>query len=237
MPLYYSAYTFISDAEPYWWPLSREVPIHHAKALLPAILIGYAVPTVLMFTPWKSPTTIQNFAALWQVSPMLVPMLTVIFGMIYTRLNVQKGTPKPREADEEFADVPYLKRVYVVVFVLGSMLHVGVISQIWWSADPELTMASVFSPDFSATAKSLGEGLRALFMADFWAFWIASYVWCASSVWDLKRVGRTNAHVGKASALIFLANFVVGPGAAMAGTWYWRESAMARTSISKKERS
>ncbi|KAM6521757.1 hypothetical protein FALCPG4_011463 [Fusarium falciforme] len=27
MPLYYAAYTNISDTEPYWWPLRRAVPI------------------------------------------------------------------------------------------------------------------------------------------------------------------------------------------------------------------
>ncbi|KAI9745064.1 MAG: hypothetical protein M1818_001342 [Claussenomyces sp. TS43310] len=230
MPLYYIAYTWVSDSEPYWWPLKRLVPAYYAKSLLPAIGIGYVLPTVLMFMPWKDPATIQNFEALWQPSPMFVPLLTVIFALIYSWRNPQKDHLTPLASDEP-EDLPYLKRIYIVTGILGVMLHLGVMIQLLTSTDPEHTLSSVFVPDFRAEAKTLGEGLRSLFMADFWGFYVASYVWCCSAVWDLKRVGRTNVHTGKASAGILLANFILGPGATMSGLWYWRETAMARTAL------
>jgi len=233
MPLYYVAFTWISDSEPYWWPLNREVPDYYAKSLLPAITIGYVVPTVLMFIPWKDPNTIQIFEALWQPSPMFVPLLTVIFSIIY-KLRKPKGVQhESPSASEEFQDLPELKRIYLVTGLLGVALHVYTLSKILTSSDPSFTLKSVFWPDFRAEPKMLGEGIRSLFMADFWAFYLASYVWLCSAVWDMKRVGRTTVDVAKASAAILLASFVIGPGATMSAVWYWREVIMAKTGFSK----
>ncbi|KAF2804993.1 FAD-binding domain-containing protein [Mytilinidion resinicola] len=232
MPFYYIAYTWISDREPYWWALSRFVPIHYAKALLPANIIGYVLPTILMFLPWQDPATIQNFEALWQLSPMFVPLLTVLFGAVHSWRYPQKDAHLTPYANEEPADLRDLQRIYAVVGVLGTALHWGILFKLLTSTDAALSISSVFVPDFRAEKKSLGQGIQALFLADFWGFYLASYVWCCSAVWDLKRVGRTVADVGRAAALILLANVVVGPGAAMAGVWYWREGAMARTTVS-----
>ncbi|KAJ9144948.1 FAD/NAD(P)-binding domain-containing protein [Pleurostoma richardsiae] len=234
MPLYYAAYTWVSDVEPYWWPLNRFVPIHYAKSLLWANLIGYVLPTILMFLPWKAPFTIQNFEALWQPAPMFVPLLTTIFGAIYSwryPLTLE-GKLTPRAKDQP-GDIAELRLIYVITGAMGVLLHWGVMFKLLSSTDPNLTLSSVFIPDFSATPKVLGEGIRNLFMADFWGYYVASYVWCASAVWDLKRVGRTDADVGKAAVAILAAHFVLGPGAVMSAVWYWREGALARTIFTK----
>lgn len=232
MPIYYAAYTLVSNVETYWWPLNREVPMHYATSLLWAIIVGYALPTVLMFMPWKDPNTIQNFEALWQPSPMFVPALCLLGAFIYNRHNPSKGHSFHKAMDE-FRDVPKLRTIYVVTGLSGVALHWYVITKIVTSPDPTLTLSSVFWPDWSATPKELGEGIRALFMADFWGFYIASYVWCVAAVWDLKRMGRASLDVGKASVAILLANFAIGPGAAMSAVWYLRENAMAKTSFDK----
>lgn len=230
MPLYYIAYTLSSDTEPYWWPLRREVPARYVVSILPAILVGYVLPTILMFAPWTNPLTIQNFTALYQISPMLLPVLIFVFAFFYNRIHPLKNQQTPNAADVP-RDFPNLKAIYLVTFILGVVLHATIMFSLLTSSNPELSLCSVFIPDFTAQTKALGEGLRDLFLADFWAFFFASYVFCCQAVWDIKRVGRTTVDIGKASALILLANFVVGPGAAMVGCWYWRELAMARTSV------
>ncbi|KAI0136167.1 FAD-binding domain-containing protein [Xylariales sp. AK1849] len=235
MPLYYVAYTWISDSEPYWWALSRVVPTYAAKALLPANLIGYILPTVLMFIPWKSPVTMQSFEALWQVAPMLVAPLIGIMSAFYGWLKpLTPEEKRPQTASSEAADMPYIRRLYIIIFAMGAILHWYVLSKLMSSTDPDLTVASVFIPDFSATPKTLGQGMRNVFMADLIGFYAASYVWCCSAIWDLRRVGRTQADVGKASIVILGLNLIVGPGAAMSATWYWREKAMARTLFHKE---
>lgn len=229
MPIYYAAYTFVSEPETYWWPLNREVPVQFAASLIWAVVIGYVLPTVLMFVPWKDPYTLQNFEALWQVSPMLVPLMCSGLAYVYKKRN--NIVFEPRKAKASFPDVAHLKTLYLVTGSLGLMLHVYCLTKIL--ASPNLSMASVFWPDFSAQPKALGEGLRTIFLADFWGFHVATYAWLCMAAWDLKRMGRTAVDVGKSSALIALSSIVVGPGATMSAVWYWRESALAETCFAK----
>lgn len=227
MPIYYAVYTYTSEPETYWWPLNREVPIQSAVSLIWAVSIGYTLPTILMFLPWKDPNTTQNFEALWQVSPMLVPLLCNILGKLYAwQNNIVKV---PRQAKKPFPDIFHLKRLYIVTGVLGLALHFYCLAKIWSS--PNLSFTSVFWPDFSPQPKELGQGLSALFLADFWGFEVATYGWLCMAVWDLKRVGRTNVNSWKASSLIALSTLFAGPGATMSAAWYWREIAMAKTSF------
>lgn len=231
MPIYYAVFTLLSDKEPYWWPLNREVPIASAHALLPANIIGYVIPTILMFVPWKNAEATQIFEALWQPAPMFVPLLTVLFALVWSRRNPDQMAAGPKQATKPYADVPLLKRIYLITGAMGFVLHLYVVCKLLASSDPTFNLRTVFIPDFTPQPKALGEGLRALFMADFWGFYIASYVWCCAAVWDLKRVGRTTVNVGKSSAAVLLANIVLGPGCAMSAVWYWREDAMAKTTF------
>ncbi|KAK5207798.1 hypothetical protein LTR72_007405 [Exophiala xenobiotica] len=227
MPVYYAAYTYVSEPETYWWPLNREVPIQYAKSLVYAIMIGYTLPTILMYIPWKDPSTVQNLESLWQPSPMFVPLICGILGCFYVKR--QKVIQVSRTAKETFPDVAHLKRVYVVTGALGFLLHVYCLAKILSSAD--LSLTSVFWPDFTAQPKAFGEALRSIFLADFWGFHIATYVWLCMAAWDLKRMGRANVDIGKASALIAVGSLIIGPGATMSAVWYWRESALAKTSF------
>lgn len=224
MPIYYAVYTYISEPETYWWPLNREVPIQYAASLMWAVMIGYTLPTILMFVPWKDPYTIQNFESLWQPSPMFVPIICGILGYFYTRGNFKQHV---RKASQGFPDVPHIKNLYVVTGALGFALHIYCLAKILFS--PDMSLASVFWPDFTAQPKELGEGLRSLFLTDFWGFYIASYVWLCMAVWDLNRMGRAAVDIGKASALIALGSFTIGPGATMSAVWYWREGVLAKT--------
>lgn len=229
MPIYYAVYTFISEPETYWWPLNREVPIQFADSLTWAVMIGYTLPTILMYIPWKDPNTIQNFSSLWQISPVLVPLICTMLGRFYAKNNkVERGSPM---AAETFADLAPLKRLYTITGILGLLLHVYCLSKI--ISSPDMTLASVFWPDFSTGPKAFGEGLRLIFLTDLWGFYAATYCWLCMAVWDMKRVGRTAVNVKKASALICLGSLIVGPGATMSAVWYWRETKLAKTGFSK----
>ncbi|KAF7557439.1 hypothetical protein G7Z17_g749 [Cylindrodendrum hubeiense] len=226
MPLYYAVYTWISDVEPYWWPLRRAVPLQNAKVLLAASLIGYFLPTILMFFPWGSSEAAQYTETFWQPSPIYVPLLSTALGAVYRFLNPDRPGEKtcPRAKDKP-ADVALLKQVYAVTGILGVLLH-------WYVLFGTLnshyvSLVSVFVPDFSLYPMPLADGAHNIFLVDFWGFVVASYVWCVAAVWDLKRVGRTTANVTKAGLVILAAHFLLGPGAAMSAVWYWREEVMA----------
>ncbi|EXJ66717.1 uncharacterized protein A1O5_09912 [Cladophialophora psammophila CBS 110553] len=229
MPVYYACYTYISEPETYWWPLNRPVPIQFAMSLIWAVMLGYALPTILMFLPWKDPYAIQNFESLWQLSPMFVPLICSILGYCFVkRQGLKQASPK---ANEPFPDVPYIKKLYVVAGTLGVVLHVYSGAKILLS--PTLSLTSVFWPDFTAQSKAFGEGLRTIFLADFWGFHVATYAWLCMAAWDLKRMGRATVDPRKAAALIALGSLVIGPGATMTAVWYWRENALAKTSFAR----
>lgn len=229
MPIYYAVYTYFSEPETYWWPLNREVPIQYAASLMWAVMIGYALPTVLMFLPWTDANTIQNFETLWQVSPMLVPLFCSVLGYVYVKQHNIK--PVSRVAKQAFPDVAHLKKLYVVSGALGVLLHIYCVARIFSSS--EISFASVFWSDLSMQPKPFGEGLLALFLTDFWGFFAATYAWLCMAVWDLRRMGRTDVDTAKASAIIALSNVAIGPGATMSAVWYWREVALARTSFAQ----
>ncbi|KIW73679.1 hypothetical protein PV04_01777 [Phialophora macrospora] len=192
-------------------------------------MLGYALPTILMFLPWREPSTIQNFESLWQPSPMFVPLICSILGYCFAkRRGLKQTSPK---AKEPFPDVPYLKQLYVVAGALGVVLHVSSLARILSS--PTLSLTSVFWPDFTAQPKPFGEGLRTIFLADFWGFHVATYAWLCMAAWDLRRMGRTTVDMGEAAALIPLGSLVIGPGATMTAVWYWRENSLAKTSFAK----
>ncbi|KAK9777145.1 putative FAD-dependent monooxygenase andE [Seiridium cardinale] len=227
MPIYYAVYTYISEPEPYWWPLNREVPVQYARPLTWAVTIGYALPTILMFVPWKDPDTVQNFEVLWQLSPMIAPLLC---GIIGSSCGTKKNSVQvQRKAGQVFPDLPHLKSLYVFTGALGLALHIYCLVDIFLS--PELSLNSVFRPSLYAEEKALGEGLRNLFLVDFWGFQIATYIWLCMAIWDLNRMGRATVHLGKAFVLIFLSSVIIGPGATMSAVWYFREISLAKTSF------
>ncbi|OBT45954.1 hypothetical protein VE00_04179 [Pseudogymnoascus sp. WSF 3629] len=202
MPLYYAAYTFISAPESYWWPLNREVPIQHADSMIWAVMIGYTLPTIILFVPWKDPFTLQNIEACWQLSPMLVPLLCTIFAYFHP-FQRSKVAQQPRKANEIPPDIEPLRRLYVVTGILGVLFH----------------------------EKTLGEGVKFMFLIDVWALEVATYVWSCQAVWDLKRVGRSDADIPKTAALIAVSTVVLGPGATLCAVWHWRETQLAKTSF------
>ncbi|KAK1462251.1 hypothetical protein CMEL01_14218 [Colletotrichum melonis] len=226
MPLYYAVYTWISDVEPYWWPLRRAVPIHYAKALLPSTLLGYFLPTVLMFLPWHEAETAQYWETFWQPSPCYVPLITMLLGTIY-RWQKPLGEEEKRlpRAKDEPTDVAPLKQLYLVTGSLGVLLHWYVLLTILGS--PTMSFAAVFFPTYSVSPMLLDQAFLNIFVVDFWGFFIASYVWCVGAVWDLRRVGRTDVNVVNASFIVLVAHLGLGPGAAMSAIWYWREERMA----------
>ena len=228
MPLYYAVYSFVSEPETYWWPLNREVPIQYAESMTWAVMIGYSLPTVLLFIPWDDPLTLQNVESFWQISPMLVPLLCTTFASFHPSRR-RKAAQQSRQMNETFPDLNSLKRLYLIVGILGLLFHVCCVVKV--IHDTELTLSSVFWPDFATQEKTLGEGVKFMFLVDLWALEMATFVWSCQAVWDLKRIGRTNANIPKAVALVAAGTVFLGPGATLSAVWYWREDKLAQMSF------
>ncbi|KAK7894825.1 hypothetical protein LTR67_005564 [Exophiala xenobiotica] len=225
VPLYYLAYLRDSRGSQYWSAESRRVPLAYAKALLPALIIGYLVPTILMFLPYSEENywTTQGTVALWQPSPWFVNAILWACSSFYAR----SGT-EAEESVSTLADVKYLGSIYSVAFIASAIAHVVTMSVCLFSGDWQHSFGHVFVPDNITHDTPLSDALRMIFQVDFWIISAASLVWAYVAVWDLKRIGKTNVSLIQTAAAILLGSIVVGPAAAVTGVWYWREHIMAK---------
>ncbi|KAK2785003.1 hypothetical protein FQN53_008054 [Emmonsiellopsis sp. PD_33] len=220
-PLYYAAYIFASRNENYWWPLSRRVPICSAKALLPSLVLGYLIPTLLLFIPYSNPRTGAIIVLFWQFSPIYVNILLFIFSEINATLSPDDDHKTPTAA-KPLPDIPHLKRVYMFSFILATATHIFTLLR-------PISLAAIFIPYAGHSQHlSFAEGIRSIWIVDFWVYFVATLVWAVVAVWDMKRVGRAGTDLGKAVVVIVLGAVVVGPAATTVGVWWWREGVMAR---------
>ncbi|PGH17463.1 hypothetical protein AJ79_01063 [Helicocarpus griseus UAMH5409] len=228
-PLYYAAYLFSSSDIIYWCPVTREVPARYAKTLLPALLIGYLLPTILLFIPYTHPHLADLMILNWQPSPLYVNILLTLFSRVYGTLYPDDPNDVPQAAKPP-PDLPSLNSLYIISFLISVGIHISTIFTALTTSTPALSLSAIFLPgiDTLTAQPSLTEGIRVLWLADFWVFWAATMVWCVVAVWDMNRVGRSRVDLGKAIAAILLGTVAVGPAATVVGVWYWREGKMAR---------
>ncbi|KAK2808447.1 hypothetical protein FQN50_004655 [Emmonsiellopsis sp. PD_5] len=220
-PLYYTAYIFASRHETYWWPLSRQVPTSSAKALLPSLVLGYLIPTLLLFTPYSNPRTGATMVLFWQFSPIYVNILLSIFSRINATLSPNDDHKTPTAANP-LTDIPHLKRVYMFSVIVSTATHIFTVVR-------PISLAAIFIPYTGPSQHvSFAEGIRSMWIVDFWVYFLATLVWAVVAVWDMKRVGMAGTNLAKAVAVIVLGAVVVGPAATTVGVWWWREGVMGR---------
>lgn len=199
----------------------------YAKALLPALVLGYLVPTILMFLPYSDENlwTTQAMVALWQPCPWFVDALLWLFSMACS------GTETPKQQKKSLSgDIEYLDSIYSVAFVVAALSHVGTALVCLVSNDPQHSFSYVFMMRSSTEEISLVQGMHAIFKADFWIIFVASLVWAFLAVWDCKRSGLAEISLGQAALAILIGAILVGPAATVTGVWYWREHIMVEES-------
>ncbi|KAI0179249.1 hypothetical protein GGR52DRAFT_535478 [Hypoxylon sp. FL1284] len=217
-PLYCVLCVYASAGDAYYRQ-GRQVPLSYAKALLPATLLGYLVPTAaLYYVPWGDVKTVQYMTALWQPFPLFVGAALLIFSFVVP--------VSPSEASKKDGDVRYLKRVYLVAGLVSAAVHISTVYTCVTSSDPKLSLSYVLLPDKSIWKDSMASGLHYIFQWDFWGAFAASLLWCWIVVYDVLRL-----LIGKPSAIqlvqmvlgIGFVALVAGPGTAMVMVWNWRE--------------
>ncbi|KAK6088712.1 FAD binding domain-containing protein [Seiridium cupressi] len=222
-------------------PTGRRISPEVSDALLPALALGYAVPTAMMLAPGFSTPTKQDLTALWQFSPVLVPAFTSLFeagsrwlhrkrqGQWQQVPATDKGSESLQQQDAN--DMQSLRRVYACTAVVQTAVHVATLAVACW--DQSISMSDMFFGvpnlmkakwDLPNTASKVSVLLKydmviataALFARDLY------------SIWDLRRHGyiRTREAV-KAAIGTCLGQAVIGSGATSMILAYWRERAVA----------
>ncbi|GME33552.1 FAD binding domain containing protein [Neofusicoccum parvum] len=206
----------------------RPIPPSAAHAVLPATLLGYAVPTILMFALHASPHTHQAAIAFWQFVPLWVALLTHL-----AHRAAAAAAPQDLFAAYANPDVAPLRAAFAAAFWLAALAHAVFVAFVALADGPTVTFANVLgglpNPLATWSAGTWEEQMFVFVKFDFAFAAAALLLWGLYGVWELRRAGfATTAEAGVAGAAVVLGQVVVGPGAAYAGLWWWREGVWAR---------
>ncbi|KAH8203527.1 hypothetical protein TruAng_002275 [Truncatella angustata] len=221
-------------------PTGRFVRPEVAMALIPALTLGYVIPTILALAPGNNIQSWQNWIALWQLAPPIFSTLTWAFSKAL-RWRITRDQSSSRDEAEETqklesfdryktTDVPILQFVYKYAFALQATAHISILAYAY-SHDISLfrtffNLPNIFKPEWNLV--DLSSEINTFFKFDQLFATTAILASNLYSVWDLRRLGyiRTreafNAAVG-----VFGGQALVGSGATWAALWYWREQVLS----------
>ncbi|KAF4439565.1 FAD binding domain protein [Fusarium austroafricanum] len=215
---------------------SRAVPLQVAQSLIPAITIGFLIPTIMMLLPTPKIHAWQNWCALWQFAPLLFNLLvTGISAGIKKWKCEEKRDGKVDMSRYETKDVSTLQSVYMLAFAVQALAHITSLAYGWSHPDVSLFdtflgLPNIFQAEWSLS--SVAVQIATFFKYDM-AIGVLGYLGSQLySIWDLRRLGyiRTS-EVVIAGIAILAGQVIVGPGATWAGLWYWRERKIATVGV------
>lgn len=214
IPLWYVLFLVKASGSEYY-AQKRAVDPAKAKSLLPALLVGYVLPTALAFYPFESTDTRQLMVAVWQPCPLYV-------NLIWWALSVMGREPQAKEGK---ADLPHLRRVYFSCVTMSALAHLVIVWQTCTSTVSDVNLWHVFVPT-NQTPWSMSEALLFIFQVDFWLIFAAALFSGYFMLWDLRRSGIAQIDLANMSTGPPLWIAIFGPGAMVAVIWWWREEVM-----------
>lgn len=231
IPLYYLAYTRVSARKDFWSPASRQIPASYAKALLPSLVIGYLLPTILIYLPFADSdlSLTQGLIALWQLSPLIVNMLLFVISAVYG-INERSNSKNDDDVSKPLNDdIKYLDRVYLTCFIVSAVAHIGTILVCLLSTHPQHSFMHALVLRPTSNQMPWGECIHYIFQIDYWVIFAAALGASYLTLWDLKTMGgKTDFSLLRAAVGMVLSVICVGPAATVAGVWYIREHAWVR---------
>ncbi|KAJ5295636.1 hypothetical protein N7508_010457 [Penicillium antarcticum] len=226
-PIYFAVSTYISSPITYFSPSSRNLIPSTARSILLAVLIGYFLPSMMLFFPLENaPVTRQAFIALWQPVPVYVVLLTEVFSRIIKCVEKSKSI-RPSTDSKLNLDLPSLQMLYAVTGCIAACFHLALLAS-WYVSSSEFLIRAFIPMDSFVEVSTLADGIFVFFQNDFLLVAAASLLWCWSSVWDLYRMGILNFSMWVALVALIIGSVAVGPGATVAAVWYWREGVMSQ---------
>jgi hypothetical protein len=192
--------------------------IAYAKTLLPALTIGFSIPSLVMF--FYPDLMVRQYAnGIWQLFPVWVSLTHQLLSYI-----VKDTTSHDRRHNPE-ADMPYLRNAYL----LGGLTSASVYLYLWTRSPfsmKDLFFSGLTNPAQAVT--SIAPASAQFLKYDFLYTLGAGLYWTTLQFWDLKRAQRTSVSWLKFLAAMTATTVSLGPGTAMTGFWYWREKMLGK---------
>lgn len=228
LPLYVLVFFYSSEGIAYWMPAERCIPQSASKAILPSLILGFLLPSVLMLLLGPE-GYLQEAIAFWQITPILVSPLSALLAKLQGPPGSLKNGEVPVE-DYQGLDLPHLRRLYDVLFFIAAAVHVAVLGFLGLSSGTTIVGAFVPMHPESPVA-TLAAGMKIFFQFDLLLVVFTIFVWVVLNIGEMKRVGIVKSSLLKAIVGLLLGFLTVGPGATILAFWEWREDTMARPGL------
>jgi hypothetical protein len=192
----------------------RFTNIAYAKTIVPALTFAYMVPSAVMYF-YPDILARQYSNVFWQLFPVWLSLSHRLFSYC-----VKDTTPTDCTHNTE-ADLPYLRRAYTLTGVVSASVYLFL-----WVKSP-YPLKDVFFSGLSNPGKAvvtIAIGSARFLRYDQICTLGAGLYWTAIQFWDLKRAERTTTSWLKFLGTMTLSTISLGPGAAMAGFGYWKET-------------
>lgn len=189
MPLYYVFWLYsspLSSSQDLSSGRHQKLVSNTANALLPALFLGYLLPTLALYcTPTDNLDLLQTLAAVWQPAPFLPNLLVQLAAALFSlsggssppqpSSKTKKRQSKSEPESESESDDTDTGGNEEAARIRGLHIYSGLIcttSHLWFVYSCLVTQnvspLSVLLPDPSARALSTSQGLLWTFQWDFW---------------------------------------------------------------------
>ncbi|KAL6415594.1 FAD binding domain-containing protein [Ilyonectria robusta] len=222
-PVYFAISLFTTSRAVYTRPTGRPIPSSVAHALLPALCLGYVLPTALMFIQYEDSVVQQNAIAFWQPSPVYVSVLTWTFSRFFQHISPAKSLDWEMY---EKRDLAPLEAGYALSFFATAITHICTMVYVRYS--PSVSISQAFFNLPTVASMGINNDIDGFWKYDLLLCFGTVAMWCLYSVYELRRLGYvTTQKAISAGMAIFAGEILVGPGATYAGLWAWREKVIA----------
>ncbi|KAF8146894.1 hypothetical protein K438DRAFT_1868558 [Mycena galopus ATCC 62051] len=205
-PLYFLLSVLGNARIMYTRAVGRPVPAFVARTVLPAAVLAYAIPLILLVDITDIPPSFSRFA---------IPVAVAFHTYIAKRLSEISNPPDAFDMYKK-ADVKPLRTAYSVAFLLSACAHVALF----------FLPKNILSSIGEAAGSPLLEDPSTLLSlkSDFALFALATALFSLHSVYELRRTGWATTKQALVAALaVVVGQPLVGPAAVYAAVWYWRE--------------
>ncbi|KUJ19502.1 FAD/NAD(P)-binding domain-containing protein [Mollisia scopiformis] len=218
-PIFYFLHYIMTPASKFHTSDNRLVQVSYAKTVLPAIIIGYCIPTAATYWPTSSLSTLQSWNYVWQFFPVLI----VGFHGLFARCV--KDTTDVDKYKNVKADLPYLRSAYIFSAIVSAGMY-------WYVyAVTPIPFLDIFFKDLADSRRAmhtLTEIIGTMLKFDEIFCFLSSAVWTLLCFRDLKSERRLKTSWFNVLGAMALSTVLLGPGASFALMWWWREEILAR---------
>lgn len=188
------------------------------KSLLPALIIAYYLPTWAMFAA-PSLFDRQYINAIWQIFPVLVPLVQLPLLLVTSTLSSFRPS-----SDGKRIGMGYLRLTIAIMTAMSSAVFLFV----RFSVPERSSLSDVFLPplDFASAVSSFEEAIARFLRYDEVFAMASCLIWVLLSFRDLSLYGMSIPWF-RLIAVLAVITIGLGPGAAFAVGWAWREEYLA----------